>query len=450
MATTTAVKFIKQAYIDIAEAKTAATNGAIVFDQTHKIICVDGQAYGGAIQDATYSNNILTIVKGDGSENITLNFSDIASASGTMAVFNQIKNTIIGALNSSPAYPTGDDIDPDVRTAFTNNAIVGDTYTESPSGVYTITAYGDTRSAAINKVDNKLAVLANEVVSSERVVAQALVNIKTAVGLDSNAAYVAPSNTTYLGSATSVQDADARLDAAIKAVSDRVDDMGTYDTIICSNAADTPAGITWTSGGTTVTGTLAAAKSTMHKIYLVPMNVEGTDAYAEYITVKSGTGAGASYRWEKIGTTAADIVGYAKTVTVNGKQYAVTGNGTDVNIGNVVTAVSGTSTGGLGNTAFVGIQASAADQPDSTTGTYTVSLTPSVKVQEISSASSGSQGLLEASDAKSYIDTKTAVENKAATITVNDSTATEIATVGGTSITASAVLYWDTYEAQNS
>ena len=67
-------------------------------------------------------------------------------------------------------------------------------------------------------------------------------------------------------------------------------------------------------------------------------------------------------------------------------------------------------------------------------------------VQAMSSADSSHMGLAEASDVKSYVDTKAAVVNSSATIPVNSTTATTLATVGGTAITAQASFNWEVYE----
>lgn len=74
--------------------------------------------------------------------------------------------------------------------------------------------------------------------------------------------------------------------------------------VLCTSAATTPKDVTYTSGSTTVTGTLVASAETKGKFYLVPASTEGgKDTYAEYVTVLDGT----TYSWEKIGTTDIDL-----------------------------------------------------------------------------------------------------------------------------------------------
>lgn len=78
---------------------------------------------------------------------------------------------------------------------------------------------------------------------------------------------------------------------------------------------------------------------------------------------------------------------------------------------------------------------------------YTLSTTSSVVTKNVADATTESNGLALAKDVKDYVDgNKTTVDNKAATITVNDTDVTTIATVGGTNITAKAALYWEEFE----
>lgn len=56
------------------------------------------QAFGGNIKDASFAEGILTITKNSG-ESITLNFGDVASASQTMAVFEELRAAIGGKVS---------------------------------------------------------------------------------------------------------------------------------------------------------------------------------------------------------------------------------------------------------------------------------------------------------------------------------------------------------------
>lgn len=74
--------------------------------------------------------------------------------------------------------------------------------------------------------------------------------------------------------------------------------------IECTNASNTPQGVTWDDNGTTITGTLVASASTKGAFYLVPTVTQGgKDVFAEYFTVIKDE----AYSWEKAGTTDIDL-----------------------------------------------------------------------------------------------------------------------------------------------
>ena len=80
----------------------------------------------------------------------------------------------------------------------------------------------------------------------------------------------------------------------------RVDSLNNWEYVVCTNAANTPKDVTWTSGSTTITGTLVASADTMYKIYLVPDTNGTNDTFDEYITVNP---SGSTYQWEMFGNT---------------------------------------------------------------------------------------------------------------------------------------------------
>lgn len=91
---------------------------------------------------------------------------------------------------------------------------------------------------------------------------------------------------------------------------DLIDAINNWEYVVCTSAADTPKDVQWTSGGTTITGTLVAASTTMYKIYLVPSANGTNDIYDEYITVNP---SGTTYTWEMFGNTALpDMTQYVK------------------------------------------------------------------------------------------------------------------------------------------
>lgn len=102
------------------------------------------------------------------------------------------------------------------------------------------------------------------------------------------------------------KDIDARSDIStlqgdVSALQSAVDQLNSFEYTVCTNAANTPAGVKW--GSPQITGTLVASADTMYKIYLVPSENAQGDVYDEYITVKNGT----AYSWEKLGDTSVNL-----------------------------------------------------------------------------------------------------------------------------------------------
>lgn len=70
------------------------------------------------------------------------------------------------------------------------------------------------------------------------------------------------------------------------------------------------------SEGSTATGpSVTASADTMYKIYMVPSDEAAAGTYIEYITIKSGDGDTATYKWEAIGSTKTNLTGYVPTDT---------------------------------------------------------------------------------------------------------------------------------------
>lgn len=111
----------------------------------------------------------------------------------------------------------------------------------------------------------------------------------------------------------------------------------TFNYAVCTQASDTPYGVTWKSGGTTITGTLAASADTMYKIYLVPQDNAQGDYYDEYITVNP---SGTTYNWEKFGSTQIDIDNLGDFAYADTGSVTVTPSGT-----NADSSVTFTTTG---------------------------------------------------------------------------------------------------------
>lgn len=68
--------------------------------------------------------------------------------------------------------------------------------------------------------------------------------------------------------------------------------------------------------GSAATGpSVTASADTMYKIYLVPSGEATAGEYIEYITIKSGDGETATFKWEAIGSTKTNLTGYVPTST---------------------------------------------------------------------------------------------------------------------------------------
>ena len=68
--------------------------------------------------------------------------------------------------------------------------------------------------------------------------------------------------------------------------------------------------------GSAATGpSVTASADTMYKIYLVPSGEAAAGEYIEYITIKSGDGETATFKWEAIGSTKTNLTGYVPNTT---------------------------------------------------------------------------------------------------------------------------------------
>lgn len=236
--------FIKKKYATIAAAQGASTTtlGSIVFDEKHGVICVNGLVYGGSIQDVNYANNKLTIKKADGTTQ-ELDFSDVASASAMMEVFNQIKNAIgitdavqnVQSHYTSTAYLQGAQsvvmatqiLDTEVKkvqgavqglqqVAFSGQGVdLG----VAPIEYEGVTVQGPDGTAAKNAQD-AFGGLLQGIVDNEKVTEEAFEAVQNAVGLDEHLNYVQHTSGTYVQGAQSVDQAITALDEAIKGVVD--------------------------------------------------------------------------------------------------------------------------------------------------------------------------------------------------------------------------------------
>lgn len=172
-----------------------------------------------------------------------------------------------------------------------------------------------------------------------------------------------PSGTTY-----DLVDSEAR---------DLIAAINNWSYVVATSAATTPKDVTWDNDGTTVTGTLVAAASTMYKIYLVPSDNGTNDVYDEYITVNP---SGTTYKWEMFGNTKLPDMGdYLKNKS--GKEGSTAGDLAYKN------SASGSGTVAVPKTFTTTITPAAKDV--SVTGTTTGSVSVTKSKVTVSKASSG-------------------------------------------------------------
>lgn len=210
--------------------------------------------------DVTFSNNVLTITHYDNAGTATtqtLNFSDVASASQTMAVFNQIytKMGLTGENHDTLDY-TGTNyltsatnlvnadkaLDTAIHTNTHKGAATGAVYdTEHLSSTWTIVvtnntiAAGDTLDSDIDKLDKKVARLADEVIANEQVTQEAFTAVANSVGLEQDMSLdLSAATLNIIKNDKSVKEALIDLDAAF-ADAGKVDDVKINDATIVSN-----------------------------------------------------------------------------------------------------------------------------------------------------------------------------------------------------------------------
>ena len=159
---------------------------------------------------------------------------------------------------------------------------------------------------------------------------------------------------------------------------------------ICTDASNTPKDVQWTSGGTTITGTLVASSSTTGAFYLVPATTQGgKDIYSEYVTVIDGS----TYLWEKVGTTDIDLS------NLGALAYVDSASGSYTPAGSVSASFSGNSMNSTGNFTPSGTIAVNAASGSGTSYTPEGSVAaPTISVQTAGSTASitpfGTQGTL--------------------------------------------------------
>lgn len=109
--------------------------------------------------------------------------------------------------------------------------------------------------------------------------------------------------------------------AAWKAVAANISGEGLVDASVVKAYVDSQVGqihnfdVVIDPAGTAAGPSVVASADTMYKIYLVPTGEAAAGEYIEYITIKSGDGETATFKWEPIGSTKTNLTGYVPTTT---------------------------------------------------------------------------------------------------------------------------------------
>lgn len=277
------------------------TTGKIYFETSTGLIKVAKSAtevdvFGGNVKDATYSDNVLTITKTD-SSNITLNFGDIASASGVMEVFNEItseltrvESKITTEVNSAKAALIGSAGDAsslntiNAAKKYTDEKIAaipaavtykGDGTTITQSGTDTVTFSVGT--IAQSKVSGLESALAEKASNTE------LLEVR------SIAEAAAPQATTY-----NKTEVDSKISAAVGSVYKMKGSVQDVDELL---------------------GLSGVVIGDVYNIIEAgTLNDEPFEAGSNFVATKAGAGNQAEM-WDKLGGTI-DLSEYAKTSSV--------------------------------------------------------------------------------------------------------------------------------------
>ena len=154
--------------------------------------------------------------------------------------------------------------------------------------------------------------------------------------------------------------------------------------------------------GSAATGpSVTASADTMYKIYLVPSGEAAAGEYIEYITIKSGDGETATFKWEAIGSTKTNLTGYVPTSTT----IATIALDHNITVSELQTAL------GLGAMAYA----------DKASGSGTVQTIDSITMKEVTVAGNA------------------AVTSKAADATLTKANYTPAGTITGSAISGGSI-----------
>lgn len=227
MATNTGIKFYSKSYGESTALELSSSQrGAIVFDKTSQAIYVNGIKYGSKVTDVTFSSNVLTISKVGTNESIELDFSSLATTASVMAAFNEIKG-LLTMDETAGEYVA--QADRDYVSASTFASVNGSDVIDG-SG-----SDADMVDDAVAMVDRKTKATLGEVIAAKKEIDA----VETGAGLGTDGTYSANTSANYINNATSLKDADNKLAAAIKGVSDIVDGLtsGTVSDVKINNTS---------------------------------------------------------------------------------------------------------------------------------------------------------------------------------------------------------------------
>lgn len=202
------LKFYKLSVEQMASRTVAA--GAIWFNKDQKTIEVyngsQWEKYAGSLQDATWSSDVLTITKYDGSK-LELDFKDVASTSGVQAALNTLKSDLLG-VNTDTA---------DKNTIYGAKAAAAAAQSTADSASSAASAAQSTANSAVSAAETNASNLSVEVNRAKA----AEDKIEASIGLAQDGSHVTTSGH-YTSGATTIVGEISALDAKLKEVSDSV------------------------------------------------------------------------------------------------------------------------------------------------------------------------------------------------------------------------------------
>lgn len=268
------IKFYKLNSSSSKLAGAKATEGAIIFVVDAKELWIGGATPKLVLKgtnEVTYSNNVLTITTWNNAgetQSQTLDFSDVASAEATLKVFEKMFN-LMGTTNDGTTQtidysgtnylaelgtegnPAKNLINADkaLDAAIYNNSLMGadsaavyDTEHLSSTWTSVVEANAvedtDTVRDGVEKVDKKVAQLANEVIDNEEVTQQAFAAVANSVGLEQDMSLdLKDASLNIIKNDTSVKKALIDLANYVTTEAGKVDDVQVNGTTIVVNKA---------------------------------------------------------------------------------------------------------------------------------------------------------------------------------------------------------------------